>query len=271
MSHNPRKIWRIAPGASMRLAEIDPSDTAGLPDKDEAKERLAEDSERIDELQDILFAERERSLLIVLQGMDTSGKDGTVKAVFRATGPLGVAVTAFAKPSEEELAHDFLWRVHAACPRRGTIGIFNRSHYEDVLVGRVRKLAPPDVIERRYDDINAFERVLVDSGTTILKFMLHISKEEQRKRLQARLDNPAKRWKFDPGDLEDRALFDRYMDAYERVIERCSTDDAPWHVIPSDHKWARNAAVAAVIRRTLEDMDPRYPEVAWDPADYTVV
>jgi PPK2 family polyphosphate:nucleotide phosphotransferase len=271
MSYNPRKIWRVPPGASVRLAEIDPGDTAGVPDRDVVKERLAEDAEHIDALQDILFAERERALLVILQGMDTSGKDGTVKAVFRATGPLGVRVTAFGRPSEEELAHDFLWRVHAACPRRGTIGIFNRSHYEDVLVGRVRKLAPPEVIERRYDDINAFERVLVDSGTTILKFMLHISKDEQRKRLQARLDNPAKHWKFDPGDLEDRALFDRYMDAYERVIERCSTEDAPWHVIPSDRKWARNAAVAAVIRRTLEDMDPRHPEVTWDPADYTVV
>jgi PPK2 family polyphosphate:nucleotide phosphotransferase len=271
MAHDPRKRWRVPAGKVVRLADIDPGDTSGLPDKDEAKERLAEDADRIDELQDILFAERERALLVILQGMDTSGKDGTTKAVFRATGPLGVTVTSFGRPSADELAHDFLWRVHAACPGLGTIAIFNRSHYEDVLVGRVRKLAPPEEIERRYDAINAFEGLLAGSGTTILKFMLHISKDEQRKRLQARLDDPKKRWKFDPGDLEDRALFERYMDAYDQVLERCSTKHAPWHVIPSNHKWARNAAVAAVIRRTLEHMDPRHPEVAWDPADYSVV
>ena len=211
MSHNPRKIWRIAPGASMRLAEIDPGDTAGLPDKDEAKERLAEDSERIDELQDILFAERERSLLIVLQGMDTSGKDGTVKAVFRATGPLGVAVTAFAKPSEEELAHDFLWRVHKVVPRFGSIGVFNRSHYEEVLVTKLHpqvleaqklppSLDPSSDADRfwkhRYKDIRNFERYIGRQGTVPLKFFLHISREEQRKRLLSRLEDTAKFWKF---------------------------------------------------------------------------
>jgi PPK2 family polyphosphate:nucleotide phosphotransferase len=271
VTHDVRDKWIVRPGSRVRLSEIDPGDTSSLPSKHDAKERLSQDAEAIDALQDLLYAERKRSLLIILQGMDTSGKDGTVKNVFSATGPLGVDVTAFGRPSAEEMAHDFLWRVHAACPARGMIGIFNRSHYEDVLVGRVRKLAPADVIERRYDQINAFEAVLAASGTRILKFMLHISKDEQRERLQARLDHPAKRWKFDPGDLEDRALFGRYMEAYEQVLERCSTETAPWYVIPADHKWARNAAIAAIVRQTLEDMDPRPPKVDWDPNDYTVV
>jgi PPK2 family polyphosphate:nucleotide phosphotransferase len=262
--------WRVKPGSKVRLADIDPADTSGLPDKAKAKERLAEDAAAIDLLQDRLFAERQRALLIVLQGMDTSGKDGTVKDVFHVSGPLGVTATAFAKPSANEMAHDFLWRVHAACPRRGTIGIFNRSHYEDVLVARVRKLAPPEIIEKRYGQINSFESVLAASGTTILKFMLHISKKEQGKRLQARLDDPAKHWKFDPADLEDRAVFADYMDAYDIVLDRCSTQPAPWYVIPSDHKWARNAAIAQVIRQTLEEMDPQIPTVTWDPKDFVV-
>lgn len=262
--------WRVKPGSRTRLADIDPGDTAGLPDKAAAKERLAEDAAAIDRLQDRLFAEGQRALLVVLQGMDTSGKDGTVKDVFQATGPLGVTATAFAKPSAVEMAHDFLWRVHAACPRRGTIGIFNRSHYEDVLVARVHGLAPPEIVEKRYSQINSFESVLTASGTTILKFMLHISKKEQGKRLQARLDDPAKHWKFDPSDLQDRAVFDSYMEAYEMVLDRCSTPAAPWYVIPSDHKWARNAAIAQVIRQTLEAMDPQVPKVAWDPKDFTV-
>jgi PPK2 family polyphosphate:nucleotide phosphotransferase len=262
--------WRIEPGSRTKLADIDPGDTDGLPDKAGAKERLVEDAVAINQLQDMLFAERQRALLVVLQGMDTSGKDGTVKDVFQATGPLGVTATAFGKPSAVELAHDFLWRVHAVCPRRGTIGIFNRSHYEDVLAARVHGYAPPDTIEKRYGQINSFESVLAASGTTILKFMLHISKKEQGKRLQARLDDPAKHWKFDPADLEDRARFGEYMEAYEAVLDRCSTADAPWYVIPSDHKWARNAAIARIIRHTLEKMDPQVPTVSWDPADFTV-
>ena len=169
--------------------------------------------------------------------------------MFNETGPLGVPVTPSGEPSEEELAHDFLWRAHLACPRRGFIGIFNRSHYEDVLVGRVRKLAPAEEIEARYDQINAFEKMLTENGTTILKFMLHISKEEQGERLQARLDEPKSRWKFNPGDLEDRKLWDQYQAAYELMLDRCSTAWAPWHVIPADHKWARNAAVAASCAR----------------------
>jgi PPK2 family polyphosphate:nucleotide phosphotransferase len=264
------EAFRIGPGARVRLAERDPRDKAGLAGKNAAEARTAADAEAIDALQDRLYAEGRRALLVVLQGTDTSGKDGTVRRVFNRTGPLGVSVTAFRRPSEEELAHDFLWRAHKHCPRRGTIGIFNRSHYEDVLVARVRGLAPPPEIERRYRQINDFERMLVENGTTILKFMLHISKEEQRERLQARLDEAKSRWKFDPGDLDDRQHWDDFQAAYEIMLEHCSTAQAPWHVIPADRKWVRNALVAAIVRATLEEMDPRYPEPAWAPGQYTV-
>ena len=269
MNSDPRDLYRLKPGKRIRLADMDPRDVSGLPDKEQTKERLLDDAQAIDALQDKLYAEGRRAMLVILQGMDTSGKDGTIRAVFKETGPMGVAVTAFSRPSEDDLAHDFIWRVHKACPRRGTIGIFNRSHYEDVLIGRVRGLAPPNVIEHRYDQINAFED-LIASSTRIVKFMLHISRDEQRERLQSRLDTPHKRWKFDPSDLDARLQWDDYMQAYETVLERCSTDHAPWYVIPSDRKWARNAAVAAVIRKTLEEMDPRYPDVIWDPDKFRV-
>ena len=261
---------RVPEGGPVALDEIKTGDRLGFADKEAARAQTVTDAEAIDALQDRLYGEGRRSLLVILQGMDTSGKDGTVKRVFSATGPLGVSVTAFGRPSEAESAHDFLWRIHQACPRRGTIGIFNRSHYEDVLVARVRGLASPEVIERRYAQINAFERVLADSGTRILKFMLHISREEQAERLQERLDRPEKRWKFDPGDLEDRERWGAFMEAYEIALARCSTDHAPWFVVPADRKWVRDAAIAAIVRATLEEMDPRYPEVAWDPAAYSV-
>src|SRR6185312_4108134 len=196
---------------------------------------------------------------VVLQGVDSAGKDGTVQHVFRDTGPRGVSVTPFGPPSEMELAHDYLWRAHNACPRRGTIGIFNRSHYEDVLVGRVRRLAPLDEIDERYEQINDFEKMLTENGTTIVKFMLHISKDEQRKRLKVRLDDPTHRWKFNPGDLGDRKLWDEFQRAYELVLRHCSTAWAPWYVIPADHKWACHAAVAAIVRERLEHMAPEYP------------
>jgi PPK2 family polyphosphate:nucleotide phosphotransferase len=265
------KALKVEPGRKVRLADIDPRDASHLGKEDDAKASLAEDAEAIDRLQDRLYAEGKRALLVILQGTDTSGKDGTIRRVFNATGPLGVSVTAFRRPSEEELAHDFLWRAHLAAPRRGTIGIFNRSHYEDVLVARVRKLAPRQEIERRYGQINDFERILVENGTTILKFMLRISKEEQAERLQERLDDPTKRWKFNPGDLEDRERWDDYVAAYETMLERCSTKHAPWHVVPADRKWARNAAVARIVRLTLEAMDPQYPEPGWDPKDFKIV
>jgi len=262
--------FRIAPGKRVNLAKRDPADSSLFPDKKAAKAQLGKDAARINELQDKLYAEGRRALLVILQGTDTSGKDGTIRHVFNETGPLGVSVTAFKRPSEEELAHDFLWRAHIACPRRGTIGIFNRSHYEDVLVGRVKKLAPGDEIERRYDEINGFEKMLAENGTAILKFMLHISQEEQRQRLQDRLDEPKSRWKFNPGDLEDRKLWGEYRKAYEIMLGRTSTEWAPWHVIPADRKWARNAAIAAIVRETLEAMEPEYPEVSWAPGEFAV-
>lgn len=267
---DPFKALRVPLRRPVDLSAYDPADTSlAGGDKEAAKLRLQEDAEAIDALQDRLFAQRERALLVILQGMDTSGKDGTIRAVFNTTGPSGVSVTAFSRPSPEELAHDFLWRVHLACPRRGTIGIFNRSHYEDVLVGRVRSLATPELVERRYGQINAFED-LISSSTHVLKIMLHISKAEQRERLQARLDDPAKHWKFDPADLEDRAMWDEYMAAYETVLARCASEAAPWYVVPADRKWARNAIVAALVRRTLEQMDPRYPKVTWDAAAFSI-
>jgi PPK2 family polyphosphate:nucleotide phosphotransferase len=262
--------FRIEPGTSLDLATHDPADASAFPDRDEAEVQSKADAKVVNEWQDKLYAEGRRALLVILQGTDTAGKDGTIRHVFNDTGPLGVTVTSFRRPSEEELAHDFLWRAHLACPRRGCIGIFNRSHYEDVLVGRVRKLAPAEEIERRYDQINAFEKMLTENGTTILKFMLHISWQEQGERLQARLDEARSRWKFNPGDLDDRKLWNEYQAAYEIMLQRCSTAWAPWFVIPADRKWARNAAIAAIVRETLEAMAPQYPQPAWDPKDFKV-
>jgi PPK2 family polyphosphate:nucleotide phosphotransferase len=260
----------IGPGAKAPLKKRDTVCDHLFADRDEAEATLAEDTKAIDALQDKLWAERKRSLLVVLQGIDTAGKDGTVRGVFGQCGPLGVCVTPFGKPSEEELAHDYLWRVHTAVPKKGIIGVFNRSHYEDVLVVRVRKLAPAKAIERRYDQINAFERTLIENGVTVLKFMLHISKDEQRERLQERLDEPAKNWKFNPADLEDRALWGEYEKAYETVLERCSTEHAPWRVIPADKKWRRNAIIASIVRGTLEAMAPDYPKPDWKPSDFKI-
>jgi PPK2 family polyphosphate:nucleotide phosphotransferase len=262
--------FRVEPGKRAHLNRRDPADVKAFPDRKSAEEQSVKDGAAIDKLQDRLYAEQKRAVLVVLQGIDTAGKDGTIRHVFKETGPLGVNVTAFRKPSEEELSHDFLWRAHAAAPRRGYIGIFNRSHYEDVLVARVRKLAPKDEIEKRYGQINAFEKILAENGTRILKFMLHISKEEQRERLQARLDEPQSRWKFAPDDLEDRKLWDKFMAAYELALDKCSTAWAPWHVIPADRKWARNAAIAAIVRETLEEMNPQYPKPAWDPKSFVI-
>ena len=270
MSKDKPAAFRIEPGAKVRLRDIDPAGTGGFDDKESAKQQTEEDSKVINDLQDRLYAEGKRALLVVLQGTDTSGKDGTIRGVFNETGRLGVCVTAFKRPSEEELAHDFLWRVHLACPRRGFIGIFNRSHYEDVLVARVRKFASAREIEARYEQINAFEKTLTENGTTILKFMLRISKKEQAERLQARLDEAKSRWKFNPGDLEDRKLWDEFNTAYELMLQRCSTPWAPWHVIPADRKWARNAIIGSIVRATLEQMNPQYPKPAWDPKSFVI-
>jgi len=261
----------VPPGKAADLAKRDPVSAKLFSDRGAGEAETADNAKAIDKLQDALWAEGKRALLVVLQGIDTSGKDGTVRGVFNGCGPLGVQVTAFGKPSDEELAHDYLWRVHNATPKKGMIGVFNRSHYEDVLVVKVRKLAPADAVEKRYDQINAFEQHLTENGVTILKFMLHISKDEQKERLQERLDDPEKNWKFNPGDLEDRALWDDYAAAYETMLTRCSTAHAPWRVVPADKKWRRNAIISAIVRAKLDEMNPRYPKGAWKKGEIKIV
>jgi PPK2 family polyphosphate:nucleotide phosphotransferase len=241
------------------LAKHDPGETFGW-DKEAAKAELAVEVTRLAELQKVLYAEGTRSLLVVLQAMDAGGKDGTLREVLTGLNPAGVRVTSFKSPSAEELAHDYLWRVHRYTPADGQIAVFNRSHYEDVLVMRVKKLAPPAVWRKRYAHIRQFEQLLVDEGTTIVKFFLHISAEEQRERLQDRIDNPDERWKFRLGDLEDRKLWPDYMRAYRDALARTSTADAPWYVVPGDRKWVRNLIVARILRHTLERLDPQYPK-----------
>jgi PPK2 family polyphosphate:nucleotide phosphotransferase len=251
-------------GKGFRLKDIDPAGKDGLPDRVAAEAEMEADAQRIDELQDVMYAQGKHALLCLFQAMDCGGKDGTIRKVFGHVDPIGIVATAFKKPSERELAQDFLWRIHQAVPPRGCIGIFNRSHYEDVLVVRVHRLAPLDDIEQRYDQINAFERHLNENGVTILKFFLHISKDEQKERLQQRLDDPKKRWKFNPSDLEERAWWNDYMAAYEIALTRCSTRWAPWFVIPADRNWYRNAVVARIVRQTLEDMDLKFPKPTAD-------
>ncbi len=246
-------------GSSVRLKDYDPA-YKGHYDKAQARAEEKELETRLALLQEKLYAEREQSLLIVLQALDAGGKDSTIKRVFDKANPQGVRVTSFKAPTAEELAHDFLWRIHKATPAKGYIGIFNRSHYEDVLVVRVNNLVSPEIWKQRYDHINRFERLLVDSGTRILKFYLHISKDEQKERFQERLDNPEKHWKFAKGDLAVRQQWDDYMQAYEAVLTRCNTDYAPWHVVPANRKWYRNLVITRTIVETLEAMNPQYPE-----------
>jgi PPK2 family polyphosphate:nucleotide phosphotransferase len=265
------KRYRVKPGGKVDLSKADAGATAGFKGgRKEAAERLLALNERLEVLQESLWAERRHKVLVVLQGMDTSGKDGTIRHVFEGVNPLGVRVAAFAAPTQEELDHDFLWRVHPKVPGSGEIVIFNRSHYEDVLAVRVHNLAPPAVWRKRYDQINDFERLLAESGTTILKFFLHIDKDEQRERLQARLDDPQKRWKFRRGDLVDRALWDNYMEAYEEALSRTSQKHAPWYVVPSNKKWYRNLVVATILVNALEKLDIQVPEPAEDLQGITV-
>jgi PPK2 family polyphosphate:nucleotide phosphotransferase len=268
---SPGEGLLVKPGSTVRLGDLDPRATPDDLNKDAAKQRTMEDALAIDSLQERLYAEGRRALLIVLQGVDTSGKDGTIRAVFNSAGPLGVRVKSFKAPSAEELAHDYLWRVHSHVPPKGIIGIFNRSHYEDVLIVKVKNLAPPDAVEQRYDQINQFEKHLAENGIVILKFMLHVSPEEQKQRLIERLQDPQKQWKFNPADLDDRKLWSEYRKAYEIMLARCSTQWAPWHVIPADRNWVRNAAVARIVRRKLEEMNPQYPKPEWNPADFKIV
>jgi PPK2 family polyphosphate:nucleotide phosphotransferase len=255
-----------APGETVHLKDYDPGYTgdfkgndADIKDKDESVEELENNRRRLEELQEILYAEGKHALLIVLQAMDAGGKDGAIRSVFKGVNPQGIRVTSFKVPTVEELAHDFLWRIHQHVPPRGMIGIFNRSHYEDVLVVRIENLVPEAIWKARYDHINAFERVLTDSGVTILKFFLHISKEEQKERFEERLRQPDKQWKFAKGDLAVRAKWDQYMAAYEDVLTRCNTDQSPWHIVPANKKWYRDIVISRTIIETLEKLDMRYP------------
>ena len=260
---NLRDPLRVRPGMRVDLAKVDPGETFGRT-KEAAAEELETGLARLTDLQDRLWAEGKHGVLVVLQGIDAAGKDGTLRHVMGAFNPQGCPVTAFKVPSSDELAHDYLWRVHRRVPGKGEIGVFNRSHYEDVLVVRVHELVPKAIWSRRYDQINDFEEMLAEEGTTIIKFFLYIDRDEQRERFQARLDDPTKRWKFRLGDLEERKHWDDYIAAYEDALSRCSTDKAPWYVIPSNRKWFRNLAVTDILADSLDDLDPRYPEPTED-------
>lgn len=264
--------YRVTDGTGFTLANHDPSDRSGYTgSKSEGKAEVARQSLVLEELQERLYAEGRHRVLIVLQAMDTAGKDSTIRHVFRSVDPIGVTVTPFRKPTEEDLAHDYLWRVHPHVPGDGEISIFNRSHYEDVLVVRVRSLAPEERWRRRYDHIKAFEQLLADEGTTVVKVFLHLSPEEQAERLQARLDDPTKRWKFRKGDLAERSLWADYMTAYEEAIGRTATPDAPWYVVPADRKWYRNLVVGRILIETLEGLGMAYPEPEEDLDGIVVV
>lgn len=247
------------PGSEFNLASRESGDRSLFPDKGDAEKSLKKDAKAIDRLQDKLYANADRALLVVLQGMDTAGKSGVIRNVFGECSPLGMQVEAFKAPSKVELAHDYLWRIHQAVPRKGRIGIFDRSHYEDVLVVKVRGFAPADAIEQRYEQINAFEKHLSENKVTVLKFMLNVGYEEQGIRLRERLHEEHKLWKFNPGDLEDRKLWPDFMEAYQAAVQKCSTEHTPWYVIPADSRTRRNAMIARIVRGALEDMELRWP------------
>jgi PPK2 family polyphosphate:nucleotide phosphotransferase len=259
------KRFRVRPGDKVRLADIDPGFKGHHENHKEAAEEIERDREKLRSLQALLYADRRHSLLICLQGLDAGGKDGTISHILGAMNPQGCCVTGFRQPTPEEQSHDFLWRIHRATPARGQVAIFNRSHYEDVLVVRVHKLVPRAVWSRRYDAINAFEEELVeDASTHILKFYLHISKKEQLGRFEQRLDDPMKQWKISESDYKERAYWGDYMKAYQEMLSRCSTAHAPWFVIPSDHKWFRNLAIARIVVEHLEALNMKVPKPTVD-------
>jgi len=249
---------RLPPGHDIRLADFDPDFHEGL-SREDAEAETRRHCDKLDELAYRLFAEAKRAIVVVLQGNDTSGKDGTIRMLASGVSPQCLDVRSFKAPSSLELSHDFLWRVHAAVPSHGRIGIFNRSHYEDVVVVRVRKLVPKDVWQERYAQINAFEKLLREGNLTFVKCFLHISRKEQRQRLEDRMRDPKKQWKLGPSDLEDRRLWDDFQKAYEDALTECNTEHAPWHIVPADKKWYRNLVVARLVRETLERLDPRFP------------
>ena len=253
------KRYLVEPGSKVELSARDPADKSLLPNKEAGKARFLELNQRLEELQELLYAEGKHKLLIVFQAMDTAGKDSSIRHIFDRTNPQGVRVASFKKPTQDELAHDYLWRVHRHTPGSGQITIFNRSHYEDVLVVRVHGLVPEKRWKRRYGHIRHFEELLADEGTTILKFFLHISKDEQKERLQDRLDEPHKHWKFALGDLAERKLWKDYEAAYEAAIGETSTRSAPWFVIPANRKWYRNMVISEILVHALEGLDMSYP------------
>ncbi len=249
----------VKPGKKISLQDFDPDCAGGIKNKKKAQDELEKNIKCLSELGYRLYAENRRSLLLVLQGMDTAGKDGTIRHVMRGFNPQSCQVTSFKQPSIEELNHDFLWRIARAVPRKGNIGIFNRSHYEDVLVVRVHNLAPKKEWESRYDRINLFEKMLVNGGTTIIKVFLHIGKDEQRNRLQSRLDDLDKLWKFSRADLDERHYWNQYQKAYEAALSHCNTEHAPWYIVPANRKWFRNLTISRILCKTLANMDPQYP------------
>jgi PPK2 family polyphosphate:nucleotide phosphotransferase len=255
---------RVKPGSKVSLKDHDPRDTGGYASAEEAEETLQKHLDDLLRLQNLLYAESKYALLVILQGMDTSGKDGTIRHVLSGLSPLGVQVSAFKAPTHEELAHDFLWRVHKVVPPRGAIGIFNRSHYEDVLVVRVHELVKPKIWKARFKQINQFEKILSRNNTILLKFFLHISKDEQKTRLEQRLADPSRYWKFSKNDIKEREYWDAYQQAYEDVLNQCSTDEAPWFIVPADHKWYRNLVVAETMVKTLRKLKMEYPPAAED-------
>jgi len=256
---------RVISGESFSLKQHDAAETFDI-SKHKAEKELKDHVKQLAELHELLYAENKRALLIVFQGMDASGKDGTIRHVMSGVNPQGCTVTSFKQPSAKELEHDFLWRIHAAVPEKGSIGIFNRSQYEDVLVVRVHGLVPKEIWQARYDQINAFERILAENDVTILKFFLHISRDEQEKRFQQRVEDPQKNWKISPADFREREYWGEYQKAYQDAIANCSTKEAPWYIIPSDHKWFRNYCVSHIIVRTLQSFHMRYPKANPDVA-----
>jgi PPK2 family polyphosphate:nucleotide phosphotransferase len=261
---NYLEMFKVAPGSKVKLREIDPGFKDAHESHDSAAEEIAQYQKKLSGLQDLFYAEHRHSLLICLQALDTGGKDGAIRHVLGAMNPQGCRVAAFKEPTPEELAHDFLWRAHKAAPARGEVVIFNRSHYEDVLIVRVHNLVPKEIWSRRYDEVNDFERNLAANDTHILKFFLHISKEEQLKRFKDRLDDPAKHWKISEADYKERGFWDDYTAAYEESLSRCSTSYAPWFIIPGDHKWFRNLAIARIVVEHLESLKMQYPKPTVD-------
>jgi len=264
-----RAALRVPPDSRVDLSRLDPSDFRGW-DKDRAEGATAELLEHLEGLQDRLWAQVKKGVLVVLQGIDASGKDGAIRQVMTAFNPQGCYVASFKVPTPEEAAHDFLWRVHKKVPGKGEIGIFNRSHYEEVLVVRVHELVPKGVWSGRYELIREFEQMLIETGTVIVKFFLFIDRDEQRERLQERYDNPKKRWKFSMGDIEERALWDQYMKAYEDALSETSTADSPWYVIPSNKNWFRDLAIASILAETMDNLKPAYPEPPNLPKDIVI-